>query len=124
MGNPVVHFEVIGKDSQVLQKFYREAFDWEIGPPMPGANNYAMAHPHADHGINGGIGGGMEDYAGHVTFYVEVADLDDALNKIQTIGGKTMMPPDQVPGGPKIALFTDPEGHVVGLVQNDPNQTS
>jgi predicted enzyme related to lactoylglutathione lyase len=30
-----------------------------------------------------------------------------------------MMPPNDVPGGPRIALFTDPEGHVVGLVQAD-----
>jgi predicted enzyme related to lactoylglutathione lyase len=28
-----------------------------------------------------------------------------------------MMGPDQVPNGPVIGLFTDPQGHVIGLVQ-------
>jgi predicted enzyme related to lactoylglutathione lyase len=28
MGNPVVHFEVVGKDAQALQSFYKDAFDW------------------------------------------------------------------------------------------------
>jgi uncharacterized protein len=120
MGNPVVHFEVIGRDPQALRTFYQRAFDWEFGPPMAQAN-YAMAHPGADgsagRAIDGGIGGAIDDYDGHVTFYVEVPDLDAALSKIHGLGGKTMMPPDTVPGGPRIALFTDPEGHVIGLVQ-------
>ena len=37
MGNPVVHFEIVGKDSPGLQSFYEGAFDWQIGPPVPGA---------------------------------------------------------------------------------------
>jgi len=37
MGNPVVHFEVVGKNPQALQTFNKEAFDWQIGDPMPGA---------------------------------------------------------------------------------------
>jgi len=119
MGNPVVHFEIVGKDSQALQRFYKQVFDWQIGPPIPGAGiSYALVDPHGEAGINGGIGGGMDDYAGHATFYVQVPDLEAALAKIQSLGGTTMMPPDQVPGGPRIALFNDPEGHVVGLVQN------
>ncbi|MBC5825013.1 MAG: VOC family protein [Candidatus Eremiobacteraeota bacterium] len=119
MGNPVVHFEVVGKDAAALQRFYKQAFDWKIGDPIPATGvQYAMAFPEGQSGINGGIGGGRDDYGGHVTFYVEVPDLEAALTKIQGLGGDTMMPPDQVPGGPRIALFRDPEGHVVGLVQS------
>jgi predicted enzyme related to lactoylglutathione lyase len=117
MGYPVVHFEVIGKDPQALKDFYKGAFDWEIGPPMADANNYSMAMPQGEGGINGGIGGGMTGYDGHVTFYVGVPDLNAALAKIQSLGGTTMMPPDQVPDGPRIAMFSDPEGHTVGLVE-------
>jgi predicted enzyme related to lactoylglutathione lyase len=117
MGYPVVHFEVIGKDAAALKDFYKQAFDWEIGPAMPAANNYSMAMPNGEGGIDGGIGGGMTGYDGHVTFYVQVPDLAGALANIERLGGNTMMPPDQVPNGPRIALFTDPEGHVVGLVE-------
>jgi predicted enzyme related to lactoylglutathione lyase len=122
MGNPVVHFEVIGKDAKALREFYGQAFDWTI-EPMPGGTgmDYAMVRPQGqdEDGIAGGIGGGKDDYAGHVTFYVAVRSLEEALGKIERIGGRTMMPPEQVPNGPRIALFSDPEGHVVGLVEMD-----
>jgi hypothetical protein len=32
------------------------------------------------------------------------------------IGGKTVLPPTDVPEGPSLALFSDPEGNVIGLV--------
>ena len=30
MGQPVVHFEVVGKDGQKLHRYYSELFGWEI----------------------------------------------------------------------------------------------
>ena len=111
MGNPVVHFEVIGKDAAALQRFYGDAFGWKIEPAGP---SYAMAIPGTEGAINGGIG------SPHVTFYVEVASLDDALATIKRLGGKCCVEPMDVPGGPRIAMFADPEGHVVGLVQARP----
>ncbi|HEY2945010.1 MAG TPA: VOC family protein [Vicinamibacteria bacterium] len=113
MGNPVVHFEVVGRDAGALQGFYREAFGWRIEPQVPG---YAMALPNAEDGINGGVGAAPNG-AGHVTFYVEVQDLSAALGRIETLGGRRVAGPMDVPGGPSIALFSDPEGHVVGLVK-------
>lgn len=59
----------------------------------------------------------MDGSAGHVTFYVEVPDLESALSKIESLGGSTVMEPSDVPDGPSIAMFTDPEGHLVGLVK-------
>jgi predicted enzyme related to lactoylglutathione lyase len=46
-----------------------------------------------------------------------VPNLEEALAKIEKLGGKTMMPPGQVLNGPRIALFLDPENHLIGLVQ-------
>ena len=123
MGNPVVHFEIMGKDAAALQSFYKQAFEWDVAPPIAELGNYAMVNATAGpgNGIPGGIGGGKDGYDGHVTVYVEVADVDAALRKINGLGGKTMMGPDVIPDGPTIALFTDPEGHVVGLVKSRPN---
>ena len=50
-----------------------------------------------------------------MTFYVNVSDLAAALAKAESLGGKTVMPPMAVPGGPEIAQFSDPEGNVIGL---------
>ena len=59
-----------------------------------------------------------EGYEGHVTFYVEVDDVEEALKKAESLGGTRMMGPEEIPGvGITIALFTDPEGHVIGLVK-------
>ena len=55
--------------------------------------------------VNGGIGGGKDGYSGHVTFYVEVPDLEAALSKIEGLGGGTVMPPDQVPVVRKLRCF-------------------
>jgi len=114
MGNPVTHFEVVGKDAATLQAFYGDAFGWEMQPAIP---TYAMAHPNADGGINGGIGAAMDGGPGHVTFYVEVSDLEATLSSIERLGGRSVVGPMDVPGGPRLALFSDPEGHVVGLTQ-------
>ena len=52
-----------------------------------------------------------------VTIYVEVPDLDAALAKVQANGGSTVLPPSDVPGGPKLAQFADPDGNVIGLTR-------
>jgi predicted enzyme related to lactoylglutathione lyase len=114
-GNPVGFFEVVGRDSEGLRRFYGDAFGWQTQQfaPIPG---YAMVSPAAEGSISGGIGPAYDDGPGHATFYVEVADLEEALSKIEGLGGKTVMGPvGVVPGGLSIAMFTDPEGHLVGL---------
>jgi uncharacterized protein len=120
MGNPVVHFEIVGKDTKTLRDFYAQAFDWQIEQmPSEGGIDYAMARPGGDHGIDGGIGAGMDPSQSYVTFYVEVPDIDATLAKLQSLGGSTVMPAMQVPNGPRIASFSDPGGHVIGLIQSD-----
>jgi uncharacterized protein len=122
MGQPVVHFEVIGKDGDNLRSYYSELFGWEFGDPI-GPTNYAVTprdgNTNADGaGIGGGVGTGPEGYPGHVTFYVEVDDVGAALENAEKLGGTRMMGPDKMSEPPiEIALFTDPEGHVVGLVK-------
>jgi uncharacterized protein len=121
MGQPVVHFEVIGKDGEKLQSYYSELFGWEIDASNP--MNYGMVSREGNVnpdgvGIGGGVGPGPEGYDGHVTFYIEVPDVEAALAKAESLGGKRMMGPDEVPGGPVLGQFTDPEGHLIGVVQS------
>jgi predicted enzyme related to lactoylglutathione lyase len=66
-------------------------------------------------GIAGGVGGGA-GYEGHVIFYVGVPDVEAALQRAETLGGKRRMGPDQAPGtGLVVGHFTDPEGRLIGL---------
>jgi predicted enzyme related to lactoylglutathione lyase len=114
MGNPVTHFEIVGADPMALQAFYRDAFGWEVVPAGP---TYAMVHPEAGRGINGGVGAAPEGAGSRVTVYVEVEDLDATLAGIERLGGRRILGPVDVPNGPSIALFGDPEGHVIGLTK-------
>ena len=74
-------------------------------------------------GIGGGVGQGPPGYPGHVTFYVEVPDVEAALATAESLGGTRMMGPDEPMEGLVIGMFSDPEGHVVGLVRANPTPT-
>jgi predicted enzyme related to lactoylglutathione lyase len=119
MPQPVVHFEITGRDGGKLQAYYAELFDWQI---QAFGQGYGLipreGHTNPDGiGIGGGIAQGPEGYEGHVTFYVEVPDVEAALARAESLGGARMMGPEQVMEGIEIGLFTDPEGHVVGVVK-------
>jgi predicted enzyme related to lactoylglutathione lyase len=120
MGRPVVHFEVIGKDPDGLRRYYGELFGWRfdvIGGPMD-YSTVAREENVNDEGIGiGGGVGGAEHYDGHVTFYVEVPDVEAGLAQAESLGGSRVHGPDEVPDvGIMIGHFTDPEGHMIGLV--------
>ena len=51
-----------------------------------------------------------------MTFYVEVPDVEAALARAEELGGTRVMGPDEVPGGPVLGQFRDPEGHLIGVV--------
>jgi uncharacterized protein len=70
MGQPVVHFEVIGKDADKLRSYYSELFGWEFDSDNP--MNYGMVQRERNVnpdgvGIGGGVGAGPEGYGLHVT---------------------------------------------------------
>ena len=120
MGQPVVHFEIIGKDGEALKRYYAELFGWEIDSnnPMKYGTIQREGNLNPDGaGIGGGISGGPEGYDGHVTFYVQVPDVEASLAQAESLGGKRTMGPDQVMEGLVIGLFTDPEGHTIGVLQ-------
>jgi predicted enzyme related to lactoylglutathione lyase len=110
--HPVVHFEILGRDKKLLEEFYKGVFQWEIDPIE---DWYSLVKP----GIGGGIGA-MGEERRHVTFYVAVADVNAALELIESKGGKKAFGPHTIPDGGIIAGFLDPEEHLIGLVQGPP----
>ncbi|MBI3110476.1 MAG: glyoxalase [Ignavibacteriales bacterium] len=116
MGAPVVHFEVIGKDGKKLHDFYSKLFDWKIDANNPIQYGLVTAE---QGGIGGGIGAAQPGQSGYVTFYVQVKDPDEHLKKVTALGGKVVMPTTVIPGMVTFALFSDPEGHMIGLVKEE-----
>ena len=121
MGNPVVHFEIMARDAPTLQRYYAELFGWSFqhsgGPDGYGVIARDQNMSPDGFGIGGGIGAAPDGYSGHVTFYVSVDDVEAALTKAESLGGRRMMGPEQPIEGLEIGLFLDPEGHTVGVVK-------
>ncbi len=121
MGEPVVHFEIIGKDPTELRRYYGELFGWEfqvgdattetVSPP----GSYGFVHSAGTGvGIPGGVGGG-DGYAPRVLFYVGVPDVGAALQEAERLGGTRRFGPEGTPGTLVVGQFTDPEGNVIGV---------
>lgn len=119
MPNPVVHFEVTGKDGSKLKEFYSKAFGWTINDDNP--MSYGIVEAQEGQGIGGGISGG-DGQQNQVTFYIAVDDPQAFLDKVESLGGKTAVPVTEIPDMVTFAQFADPEGNVVGLVKNQPQQ--
>lgn len=108
MGNPVVHFEIGCRDSAKTQSFYAKLFGWKFEQTGPAAM------------INtGGAVTGHITALGHephhyTIFYVEVENVQRYLDNAQLLGGKTLVPPVDIPTG-TFAWMQDPEGNTVGL---------
>jgi predicted enzyme related to lactoylglutathione lyase len=120
MGQPVVHFEIVGQDPNKLQSYYSELFGWEFNADNPMSYGVVQREGNlsADGaGIGGGVGRGPDGYPGHVTFYIEVPDVEAALAKAESLGGSRVMGPEKVMERIEIGLFNDPEGHLVGVVK-------
>lgn len=117
MGNPVVHFQIAGPDGPALQQFYRDLFGWNVHTQGEEMGNYGLVHTN-EGGIGGGIMETTEDMpaSNYVTFYIQVDDLQAALDKLFGLGGTTVMPPMEIaPGMGSIAMFTDPAHNTIGL---------
>jgi hypothetical protein len=111
MPNPVVHFEILGRDGKRAQDFYASLFGWAVDANNP--MQYGMVAAQGS-GIGGGVAAAVDQP--RVSIYVEVPNLEEALRKAESLGGRTIMPPEAVPGGPTLAQFTDPDGNLVGLI--------
>ena len=114
MANAVTWFEIIGKDGPKLREFYSSLFGWKFHVAQE--MDYGMMEAGAG-GIGGGIGSGSGNMPSYVAIYVQVEDINAALKEAESLGGKTLMPRTVVPNQVIFALFSDPEGHLVGLTE-------
>ena len=122
MSGRVVHFEIPFDDGDRARAFYAQAFGWDVSD-MPGMDyTIVSTGPSGDSGPTepGYIGGGMAQRGDSFvapTVVVEVGDIDEALTKIEDLGGKTVLGRTPVGDMGFSAYFSDPEGNTIGLWQ-------
>ncbi|MBO2451574.1 hypothetical protein J4573_31095 [Actinomadura barringtoniae] len=119
MGQPVVHFEIVGRDPAALREYYGDLFGWEYevgdatSDQVSEQGQYGFMPP--GEGIAGGVAGGAS-FKPRVLFYVAVPDVGAALAEAERLGGTRVMGPEPKNGGDfAVGHFTDPEGNLIGV---------
>lgn len=130
MGQPVVHFEIEGRDGAKLRSFYSDLFDWTFDVDVDSPADYGIVRSNPEQvGITGAVSKVPDDpsptwrgprrdegYQGHVTIFVGVPDVETSLALAEQLGGTRMQGPDPLMPGVEFGKFTDPEGHLIGVV--------
>lgn len=112
--HPIVHLEISANDPQAAGKFYSELFDWKLELD-PNFNYLQFEAPPGPGGAFVQVGGESGTKPGDVTVYFGTDDIEASLSKVESLGGKTIMPKTEIPGVGWFAMFTDPTGNKLAL---------
>src|ERR1700759_4499371 len=102
-GAPIVFFDVAGPDAAKLHTFYSTVFGWNID-----AKN-GIKTPKLD--------GTIRQDPPEKIIYIGVPDINAALAQITAAGGTVDTPRMVIPNVVTFALFKDPAGNRMGLVE-------
>ena len=114
MGDPVTQWQIITKEPEKHAAFYAEVFNWKINSDNP--LGYRMADPGSSRGIPGGFWPAPPEASAFVQLFLEVVDIAETIEKVNTHGGSVLIPPQTLPGGEQMAVLRDPMGVTFGLV--------
>ena len=114
---PIVFLDVSGPDLAKLAAFYQTVFHWDIGAghfPSEKTLKLPVVKP-----LPGSLleerGGGEPPH--ETMIFLGVEDVTATLDKIVANGGAVVRPRAVVPGVVILAIFTDPAGNRLGLVE-------
>ena len=111
---PIVFFDIAGPDLASQAAFYKAVFGWDAGPtgaltvpsvsPLPG--NLRVEPP-------------SQGPLAERVLYVGVPDIEATLEVVKAHGGAVVFGRTIAPGVVILALFKDPAGNRMGLVELD-----
>ena len=109
--------ELMTTDPAAATKFYQKLFPWGAKPSAAG-----MAY--TEWQVGGcSIGGMMKldphwgDVPPHWMNYVAVADCDATAAKASSLGGTTIVPPQDIPNVGRFAVLADPQGATFAVIK-------
>lgn len=125
----IIHFEIPANNPEKLSEFYRSLFGWKFEKMSMGdQGDYWMIETRAGTSQNAekaqntaGTNGGMmkkTDANQKPINYVLVESVDDFSKKIQTLGGKIIIPKTPIPNMGAFAVGLDPEGNAFGIFES------
>jgi predicted enzyme related to lactoylglutathione lyase len=103
-------------DPEKCKAFYGAIFDWKFDDEsMPG---YTLVNTGAE--PTGGVFRKPDEVpATCINVYFHVSDIEAVLAKVAELGGQTLVAKTPIPRVGHFAMFTDPEGTVIGILQTD-----
>ncbi|MCC6315589.1 MAG: VOC family protein [Thermomicrobiales bacterium] len=120
MSGLVTHFEIYGDDLSDLADFYRDLFGWTIAK-VPGIDYHTIQTGSSSRdGIRGGLQRRPIDEPRSWVHYVSVDAIDDAVSRVERLGGTVVRPKTAVPQTAWYAVVQDPAGNIFAVWQPDP----
>jgi predicted enzyme related to lactoylglutathione lyase len=128
-----IWYELMTTDADGAKAFYDKVVGWDIGQGEAAYQGYRMIN-RKDGGFAGGVmplTAEMQQHGARPTWlgYLYVPDVDQTIGKIETLGGKALMPAMDIPNVGRIAMVADPQGIPFYVMKpippaNDPNAQS
>ena len=114
----ITHVDIPSDDLGRATRFYSELFGWQMRS-MPEFPNYEMFQSGPED-VGGGIGLRGETAPVNPRIYVTVDSIDDALARVEGLGGSVVVEKTQVPGMGWYAAIDDSEGSEIGIWESLP----
>ena len=114
-----MHFEIPAQNPEQLKKFYSKLFGWQFCQWKNVGYWYALTGPPTEFGMDGGIID-IKELDIPLNSMIEVASIDDILEKIVAKGGEIAVPKFYTKGVGYLAYFKDLDKNIFGLRQVDP----
>ncbi|MEH6747437.1 MAG: VOC family protein [Maribacter arcticus] len=115
----IIHFDISAEDVLRAKSFYENLFGWKIEKFPYGPTEYYLIETLAKTGEKG-IGGGIakrEKSGQHITNFIEVDSIDEAIAKVMELGGEIVEPKSMISNIGYIAGCNDTEGNSFGLME-------
>ena len=118
-----IWYELLTSDVDAAKRFYGDIVGWTTTAfPSPGGGMQYNIFNVGETGVAGlaELPDGAPTGGPAWLSYFYVADVDASVTEVEKAGGKTHMPPTDLPGVGRIALLNDPQGVLFYVMTPDP----
>ncbi len=114
MNSPVVRWQIVTPDPEKTAEFCRKAFGWSVR--TANALGYREVTTGGESGIDGGIWPAPPEAQPFAQLFLQVDDVDDAVQRATDAGATVIVPRSPLPDGDVIAILRDPSGLPFGVM--------
>jgi uncharacterized protein len=112
MSNSIIRWQILSSEPNKTAEFYAKLFSWKAS--SANALGYREMKTAS---IDGGVWPAPQAERPFVQLFVEVADVDQSVDKALKLGATVLIPKSLLPDGDTMAVLQDPTGLSFGLCQ-------